>query len=99
MNGVADVFVAPFSESYATELKAFFDTSPGFHTAPSLSDAGGVRLQNEGGTPGNSNISSLQNTYTGVVISPQNLQASNPTLYNNLKNNGFYDHVDLSLLP
>ena len=99
LNGVADVFVAPFSESYATELKAFFDTSPGFHTAPSLSDAGGVRLQNEGGTPGNSNISSLQNTYTGVVISPQNLQASNPTLYNNLLNNGYFNHVDPSLLP
>ena len=99
LDGVADVFVAPFSESNATELKAWFDTSPGFHTAPSLSDAGAVRVQNEGGTPGNSNISSLQNTYTGVVVSPQNLQASNPTLCNNLKNNGFYDHVDPSLLP
>tara|TARA_B100000073_G_scaffold301144_1_gene267961 strand:+ start:264 stop:1769 length:1506 start_codon:yes stop_codon:yes gene_type:complete len=99
LDAVADIFVAPFSQSYATELKAWFDTSPGFHTAPSLSDAGAVRITNEGGTPGNSNISALANTYIGVVVTPQNLNASNPTLYNNLKNNGFYDHVDPSLLP
>lgn len=81
------------------ELNAFFDTSPGFHTAPSLSDAGAVRVENEGGTAGNSNISSLQNTYTGVVITPHNLQSGNPTLYNALKNNGFFNHVDQSLIP
>lgn len=96
---IADTFVAPFSQDNATELKAWFDTSPGFHTTPSLSDAGAVRVTNEGGTPGNSNISSLQNTYTAVVITPQNLNESNPTLYNKLKNKGFYDHVDPSLLP
>ena len=99
LDWVADNFVRPFSDSSATELQAWFDTSPGFHTAPSLSDAGAERITNEGGTPGNSNISSLQNTYTGVVVTPHNLNQSNPTLYNNLRNNGFYDHVDPSLLP
>ena len=81
------------------ELNAWFDTSPGFHTAPSLNDAGAVRVTNEGGTPGNSNISSLSNTYIAVVITPHNLNQSNPTLYNNLKNNGYFDHVDPSKLP
>ena len=92
-------WVSTFAPDSGQELNAFFDTSPGFHTAPSLSDAGAERVTNEGGTPGSSNISSLSNTYIGVVVTPQNLNASNPTLYNNLKNNGYYDHVDPSLLP
>ena len=98
LNFVGD-WVSTFAPDSGQELNAFFDTSPGFHTAPSLSDAGAERVTNEGGTPGSSNISSLSNTYMGVVVTPQNLNASNPTLYNNLKNNGFYDHVDPSLLP
>ena len=98
-DGVAD-FIAGPDQASATELRSFFDTSPGFHTSPSLSDAGAVRITNEGGTPGPlTNISGLQNTYTGVVVSPHNLNQSNPTLYNNLKNNGYFDHVDPSLLP
>jgi hypothetical protein len=99
LDWVANTFVRPFSDSYANELQAWFDTSPGFHTAPSLSDAGAVRTTNEGNTPGNSNISSLQNTYTGVVVTPHNLQSGNPTLYNELRTHGFYDHVDPELLP
>jgi hypothetical protein len=99
LDWVANTFVRPFSDSSANELQAWFDTSPGFHTAPSLSDAGAVRTTNEGNTPGNSNISSLQNTYTGVVVTPHNLQSGNPTLYNELRTHGFYDHVDPSLLP
>ena len=98
-DAVAD-FIAGPDQASATELRAFFDTAPGYHTVPSLSDAGSVRETNEGGTPGGgTNISSLQNTYTGVVVSPHNLNQSNPTLYNNLKNNGYFDHVDPSLLP
>ena len=86
-------------QSAGQELNAWFDTSPGFHTAPSLSDAGATRVTNEGGTPGNSNISSLANTYTGVVITPHNLQSGNPTLYTELVNKGYYSHVDSSKLP
>lgn len=98
-DAVAD-FIAGPDQAAATELRAFFDTAPGYHTVPSLSDAGSVRETNEGGTPGSgTNISSLQNTYTGVVVTPHNLNQSNPTLYNNLKNKGYFNHVDPSLLP
>ena len=34
-------------------------------------------------------VSALQNTYTAVVISPQNLSQSNPDLYNSLKMSDF----------
>lgn len=90
------------NQNLGNDLNAFFDTSPGFHTAPSLNDAGATRVQNSGGTPGTGpidNLSELQNTYSAVVITPGNLQRGNPTLYNSLKNNGFYNHVDPSLLP
>lgn len=82
------------------EINAVFDTAPGgVYMYNMLNGAGSIREDNSGGTPGTSNISSLQNTYTAVVISPQNLQQSNPTLYNSLVTSGFYDHVDPSKLP
>lgn len=89
-------------QNLGDDLNAFFDTSPGFHTAPSLNDAGATRVENSGGTAGTGpidNLSELQNTYTAVVITPYNLNQANPTLYNSLKNNGYYNHVDPSLLP
>lgn len=99
-DGVANFLATPTDAATAAELRAFFDTAPGYHTAPSLSDAGAVRITNEGGTPGPlTNISGLRNTYTGVVVSAHNLNQSNPTLYNNLRNNGYYNHVDPALLP
>ncbi len=84
------------------EINAVFDTLPGAvvpYTYDVLNNAGYIRDVNSGGTGGLSNISSLQNTYTGVVVSPHNLQASNPSLYNALTNAGFYSHVDASNLP
>lgn len=82
------------------EINAVFDTSPGgIYMYPMLNGAGHIRESNSGGTPGESNISSLQNTYTAVVISARNLKQSNPELYNNLRTTGFYNHVDASKLP
>jgi hypothetical protein len=84
------------------QLNAFFDTSPGFHTVPSLNSAGAARVINSGGTPSSSpigNLPSLQNTYTAVVITPSNLKAGNPEAYQNLRDAGYFDHVDPSKLP
>ena len=87
------------NQAAGQELNAFFDTFPGFHTYDALNSAGLLREQNEGGTGGASNISSLQNTYTAVVISPQNLKQGNPVAYQQLLDSGYYSHVDPSNLP
>ena len=34
-----------------------------------------------------------------VIITPYNLNQGNPALYNNLRDNGYFDHVDPSKLP
>lgn len=90
------------NQQLGQELNAFFDTSPGFHTVPSLNSAGAVRVTNSGGTPSSNpigNITSLQNTYTSVVITPSNLKSGNPQAYQNLLDAGYFDHVDPSKLP
>ena len=90
------------NQNLGQELNAIFDTAPGIvvpYTFDTLNAGGYIRQTNQGNTPGLTNISGLQNTYTGVVVSPHNLQQSNPTLYNNLVNAGFFNHVDASNLP
>lgn len=82
------------------EINAVFDTAPGgVYMYPLLNGAGEIRETNQGGTPGLSNISSLQNTYMAVVITPQNLKNGNPQLYQSLVDSGFYANVDPSKLP
>ena len=100
LDGIGNWVRDNINADVGNEINAVFDTAPGgVYMYNMLNGAGSIRETNSGGTPGNSNISSLQNTYTAVVISPQNLQQSNPTLYNSLTNSGFYDHVDPSKLP
>ena len=85
-----------------TGIESFFDTSPGFHKSGELSEAGKIRQQNSGGTPNNipfSGISQLQNSYLDVVITPIALKNGNPDLYQNLKDKGYFNHVDSNLLP
>ena len=93
-------WVKTWNPDAGTEINAVVDTAPGgIYMYDMLNGAGSIRESNSGGTPGNSNVSALQNTYTAVFISPQNLSQSNPDLYDSLKMSGFYDHVDPSLLP
>jgi len=85
-----------------TGIESFFDTSPGFHKSGELSEAGKIRQQNGGGEPDNipfSGISQLQNSYMDVVITPSALKNGNPDLYQNLRDKGYFDHVDPNLLP
>jgi len=75
---------------------------PGFYATPGLSAAGKTRQLNSGGTPNDvplSGVSQLQNTYQDVIITPQNLKSGNPALYQEMKDKGYFDHVDPSLLP
>jgi hypothetical protein len=93
---------ANINQKLGQDLNAFFDTAPGFHTSPSLNSAGAVRITNSGGTPSSSpigNITGLQNTYTAVVITPSNLKTGNPEAYQNLRDAGYFDHVNPSKLP
>ena len=90
------------SPNLKTSIESFFDTSPGFHKSGELSEAGKIRQQNSGGTPNNipfSGISQLQNSYMDVVITPSALKNGNPDLYQNLRNKGYFNHVDPNLLP
>lgn len=83
-------------------INAFYDTAPGYHKSAQISAAGKVRQANSGGTPNNvpfSGISQTVNTYMDVVIPPDNLKQGNPALYEQLKDKGYFDHVDPSKLP
>ena len=93
----------PFiGDDSADAIDSILDTMPGFYATPFLSAAGKTRQSNSGGTPNNvplSGVSQLQNTYQDVIITPQNLKAGNPALYQEMKDKGYFDHVDPSLLP
>ena len=93
----------PFiGDDAADAIDSILDTMPGFYATPFLSAAGKTRQFNSGGTPNDvplSGVSQLQNTYQDVVITPQNLQRGNPQLYQQLKDRGYFDHVDSSKLP
>ena len=86
----------------ADAIDSILDTMPGFYATPGLSAAGKTRQLNSGGTPNDvplSGVSQLQNTYQDVIITPQNLKSGNPALYQEMKDKGYFDHVDPSLLP
>ena len=83
-------------------VNSFLDTSPAFHKSGMLSYTGKIRQENDGQTPDNvpfSGIQHLQNSYIDVAVTPQQMKNGNPTLYQALKDQGYYSHVDPSLLP
>ena len=83
-------------------VNSFLDTAPAYHKAGILSLVGKYRQENSGQTPDNipfSGIQHLQNSYIEVTLTPQQMKDGNPTLYQNLKDQGYYSHVDPSLLP
>jgi len=83
-------------------VNSFLDTSPAFHKSGMLSYTGKIRQENDGQTPDNipfSGIQHLQNSYIDVAVTPQQMKDGNPTLYQTLKDQGYYSHVDPSLLP
>ena len=83
-------------------VNSFLDTSPAFHKSGMLSYTGKIRQENDGQTPDNvpfSGIQHLQNSYIDVAVTPQQMKNGNPTLYQTLKDQGYYSHVDPSLLP
>ena len=95
-------FRPTIGDANADAINAIFDTAPGYHKTPQISAAGKVRQQNSGGTPNNvplSGVSQTVNTYIDVVITPHNLKQGNPALYQQLKDKGYFDHVDPSKLP
>ena len=101
-SGLVDNMRPFIGNDSADAIDSILDTMPGFYATPGLSAAGKTRQLNSGGTPNDvplSGVSQLQNTYQDVVITPHNLNRGNPDLYNNLKNSGYFDHVDPSLLP
>ena len=101
-SGLVDNMRPFIGNDAADAIDSILDTMPGFYATPGLSAAGKTRQLNSGGTPNDvplSGVSQLQNTYQDVVITPQNLNIGNPTLYNTLKENGYFDHVDPSKLP
>ena len=101
-SGLVDDMRPYIGNDAADAIDSILDTMPGFYATPGLSAAGKTRQLNSGGTPNDvplSGVSQLQNTYQDVVITPQNLNAGNPALYQELKNKGYFDHVDPSLLP
>ena len=101
-SGLVDNMRPFIGNDAADSIDSILDTMPGFYMTPGLSAAGKTRQLNSGGTPNDvplSGVSQLQNTYQDVVITPHNLNRGNPDLYNNLKNSGYFDHVDPSLLP
>lgn len=100
LDGIGNWIGNNIDQGIGDEVNAVFDTAPGgVYMYDMLNGAGQIRTTNSGGTPGLSNIVDLQNTYTGVVITPHNLNQSNPDLYNSLADSGFYSHVDPSKLP
>tara|TARA_B100000579_G_scaffold402515_1_gene385808 strand:- start:1311 stop:2864 length:1554 start_codon:yes stop_codon:yes gene_type:complete len=83
-------------------VNSFLDTSPAFHKSGMLSYTGKIRQENDGQTSDNvpfSGIQHLQNSYVDVAVTPQQMKDGNPTLYQTLKDQGYYSHVDPSLLP
>ena len=83
-------------------VNSFLDTAPAYHKAGILSLVGKYRQENSGQTPDNipfSGIQHLQNSYIEVTLTPQQMKDGNPTLYQALKDQGYYSHVDPSLLP
>ena len=99
---LVDALRPTIGDPAADSIDAFFDTAPGYHKTGQISAAGKVRQQNSGGTPNNvplSGVNQNQNTYMDVIITPSNLSQGNPALYNNLRDNGYFDHVDPSKLP
>ena len=83
-------------------VNSFLDTAPAYHKAGILSLVGKYRQENSGQTPDNipfSGIQHLQNSYIEVTVTPQQMKNGNPTLYQALKDQGYYSHVDPSLLP
>ena len=83
-------------------VNSFLDTAPAYHKAGQLSYVGKIRQENDGQTPDlipYSGIQHLQNSYIDVAVTPQQMKNGNPTLYQALKDQGYYSHVDPSLLP
>ena len=83
-------------------VNSFLDTAPAYHKAGQLSYVGKIRQENDGQTPDlipYSGIQHLQNSYVDVAVTPQQMKNGNPTLYQALKDQGYYSHVDPSLLP